>query len=619
MKDAELDRQVANNWQEYLKEARSMKEMLVWVWQELINETGKKLAKKMVVVKAIGCTAAIAGPWALSYVFDGLNPKTQDFGLVWWGISLFALTIITSQAIQFFSMRYREYLFGENVGQLDKRTAELFFEKSLGTHIDENNLLNEANIKKGRERVFQLQAMVLFEGVEAVLLLVLPYFALWVLSYQAGLIITIMMVAHLAWSFFLNQRVLQVCLPIDKKWRELHRYLVERLDNVEKVKNFAKEKEEVGTVFHMFEEAIEPDRKFWLWFINQIFLRGFVDYAVLIGLIIWGAYQVKSGVMMLGLLYPLYGWSRQMADNLWRIGHIEHQINFVTPSILAMKEALTMPGGLQHAENALELNHQQPIEVEFDNVSYSYPQKGDKANKPVVKNISFTIKPGEKVALIGSSGVGKTTIMRLLLRYMDPTQGAIKVNGQNLRDLDLADWLNLVGYVPQQAQVLDGNIRYNLLYGLTQTEKQGVSDDQLWQMMRLLQIDFGERLTQGLNTKVGRNGIKLSGGQAQRLGIGCAVMKNPKFMIIDEATSSLDATTEKLVQDGLEKVLTQDRGALIVTHRLNTVRRICNKFILIDSNGDSCGRVTAMASSFEELAQVSETFRSLAKDQGIEL
>ncbi len=557
MKDVELDRAAATNLRDYFKEVRAMKAMFTWVWQELINPAGKKYAKKMAIVKAIGSAVMVVGPWTLSYVFNGLNPKAMNANLVILGICLYAVTVIVSQLIQLISMRAREYLFGENIGQLDKRTAELFFEKSLGTHIDEHNQLNEANIKKGRERVFQLEAMMLFEGVEAILMLFLPFGALWFLSPYAGLIVTVMLAIHLTWSLVLNRKVLQVCLPIDKKWRDLHRYLVERLDNVEKVKNFAKEDEEVSTICDKFQEAIVPDRTFWLWFIYQVIWRGFVDYGLLLGLISWGAYQVYHGHMALGLLYPLFGWSRQIVDNLWRIGHLEHQINFVTPSILAMKEALTLPVGLEYASQTKKIEPDQPIEVEFDAVGYSYPHKEAEQTKSVISRISFKIAPGEKVALIGSSGVGKTTIMRLLLRYMDPSQGMIRINGQNLCDLDLQNWLSLIGYVPQQAQILDGTIRYNMLYGLPDAAKLQISDDQVWQTMKMLQIDFGERLTEGLDTKVGRNGIKLSGGQSQRLGIGCAVMKAPKFMIIDEATSSLDSTTEKLVQDWSGKSVDQ--------------------------------------------------------------
>jgi ABC-type multidrug transport system fused ATPase/permease subunit len=208
--------------------------------------------------------------------------------------------------------------------------------------------------------------------------------------------------------------------------------------------------------------------------------------------------------------------------------------------------------------------------------------------------------------------------MKLLLRYMDPTEGRILVDNVDLRGLDLGSWLSHLGYVAQQFEVFDGTIRYNLTYGLPPAERDRISDEEIWSMMRTLEIDFGDRLTEGLDTRIGFNGIKLSGGQNQRLMIGAAALKEPRFMIIDEATSSLDATTERLVQAGLGKVL--DRcGALIVTHRLNTVRRICDRFILIDRVDGAGGRIEAVADSFEELARQSHMFRTLARDQGIEL
>ncbi|MBA0085598.1 MAG: ABC transporter ATP-binding protein, partial [Acidobacteria bacterium Pan2503] len=182
-----------------------------------------------------------------------------------------------------------------------------------------------------------------------------------------------------------------------------------------------------------------------------------------------------------------------------------------------------------------------------------------------------------------------------------------------------ASWLNLIAYVPQQAQVFDGTIRDNLLYRFTD-EPINVSDQELWAIMQKLKIDFGDRLTEGLDTRVGRHGIELSGGEQQRLMIGAAAMRKPIFMVVDEATASLDATTEKAVQKGLEEVLGAHIGALIITHRLSTVRRLCSKFfVLRDSEGLALGesQLEAAASSFEELYSVSPTFRVLADDQGV--
>jgi ABC-type multidrug transport system fused ATPase/permease subunit len=240
---------------------------------------------------------------------------------------------------------------------------------------------------------------------------------------------------------------------------------------------------------------------------------------------------------------------------------------------------------------------------------------------PAIVKINFSIGIGEKVALLGSSGAGKTTVMRKLLRFDDPTAGSILVDGIDLRQISQQSWRKGIGYIPQQAQVFDGSIRYNLTYSLTEKEKAAITDDDLWKLMKLLQIDFEERLTDGINTIVGKNGIKLSGGQAQRLMIGAAVVKKPWLLVVDEATSSLDSTTERKVQEGLASVLSETTtSALIVAHRLSTVRHLCTKFIVLKpvsevTNGDS--QVEAVASSFEELYAISPTFRRLANDQGI--
>jgi ABC-type multidrug transport system fused ATPase/permease subunit len=246
--------------------------------------------------------------------------------------------------------------------------------------------------------------------------------------------------------------------------------------------------------------------------------------------------------------------------------------------------------------------------------------KNESSPFPVIRNVTFTIKQGERVALIGPSGAGKTTLMKLLLRFMDPEHGAIRVNGHDLRDIDLSSWMRSVAYIPQHAQILDGTIRYNLTYGLSPEERDQWTDDRLWDLMRKLRIDFGERLQNGLETVVGERGIKLSGGQAQRVMIGAAAIQHPPFMIIDEATSHLDSSTERAVHDGLAEILSDRTGALIIAHRLSTVRDLCDRFVVLRNseevkNGDS--QIEAIANSFEMLYAVSSTFRQLSDDQHV--
>lgn len=624
MKDVDLDRAVASTWAEYREEARTMWEMLVWVWTELVSQEGKMLMRRMVAWMSVSCLLTVALPWALGQVIDALVAGEAPVRLLVWLLAAYAGMLLVRQFLRYKQTIAREYLLGANMRQLDLRTTELFMEKSLGTHVSENNHLNEANVKKGYERVLALEGMILFEGVEAVLNIILPFSALWAFTiwtgtWAVGSIIMLILASHLGWTLFLNQRMLRVCLPIDRMWRFLNRYRVERWQRVERVKTNAKEGAEKKEIERLFDEAITPDRRFWFWFIRQATWRNLIADTLLFLMVVYCVFEVWSGAMAAGSLWFLVAWGSQFSTTLWHVGHIEHQVNFFTPSILSMKEALTMPVGFTPVEEPRELDPDRPSRVEFEDVGYHYDhQTASGEASPTLDGISFAIGPGEKVALIGPSGAGKTTIMKLLLRYMDPTDGRITIDGVDLREVDLDSWLSNIGYVPQQLEVFDGTIRYNLTYGVSDAHRGRLTDNEIWSTMRTLNIDFGDRLTEGLATKIGFNGIKLSGGQNQRLMMGAAALKKPRFMIIDEATSSLDATTERLVQNGLERVL-HDCGALIVTHRLNTVRRICDRFILIDRTDGEGGRIRAVADSFEELAEMSATFRRLASDQGIVL
>jgi len=616
--DIDLERKTAKNWREYLSYLGEMKEMLMWIWRDLMSFESKRIVRKTFVYMIVHAVLMMASPFALGLVLDGLVSERLIWGIstITLGISLLAIVSLSGVFIADRQGVNRELFFGANGYQLDTKTTSLFLGKSWAQHLKESKLLNEATIKKGYERMLGLQWMLLFDGVEGLLSLVIAYMALALLDWRAAGIVTVMLIIHLVWMLFLNQKVMEICLPIEKMWRALNRYRNERLDQVEKVKANAKENEEVTEIGQLFNQALKPDRKFWIWFIHQVTYRRVFSVLTIVAVVLYACYGVKNDLVTAGMFLPLTSWAGDIISNLWRIGHVEHQINYATPSIMTMKEALTLPVGLEYSPNPVVLPNGNPHKIEFRDVCFSYGEKEVVDSQLVLDNISFTIEPSERVALIGPTGAGKTTVMRLLLRGLDPDSGCILVDGQDLRKLDHEKWLRGVGYIAQEPQVLDGTIRYNLLYGLTPEERAKISDDYLWNIMRMLQIDFGTRLHNGLDTVVGRRGIKLSGGQNQRLMIGMAVLKNPRLMVVDEATSSLDVTTERLVQEGLEKVLTGNRNALIITHRLNTVQRFCDKFVVLRPT-KSGGAVEYIGKSFDELKENSPTFQQLAEDYEI--
>ncbi len=623
--ETEYHQNLPKTWWEYLGGFKESIEVYGWVWRELFNDKSKKCAKYMAIVLVFNLTALMSVPWFVGRILDGLASRNLTL-VASCLVGCFVLRAI-SQFLMKVQFSYREIAIGESMSAVDRRTNELFFEKSLGQHLRENGRLSSANVEKGRNRVFELASLLLFEGVETILTISLAFILLCILSPVAGLIVTFTFLVYVAWAIFLNQKVIETITPIDKDFRALNRHRIERWEKVERVKTFGKEKEEIVQMQKWFDRVLEPDRKFWLWFIKQISWRGFVNVFAEVSVLAYGSYLVWQGVWEAGILMPLYSWSRNIMENIWRLANIEHRLNWNLPSVASMKKALTIDPDILVKPDAVDVSTAHGVGVVLDGVTHTYlghdRSDGQKSDpRSVLKKVSFTVEPGETVALLGKSGAGKTTIMRLLQRGMDPESGHISVNGVDLRDINLSAWLGAIGYVPQQPAVLDGTIRYNLSYGLSSEERENITDEEMWKIVKLLKIDFDGRLTDGLETKVGRNGVRLSGGEAQRLMIGAAAIKHPRFMIIDEATSSLDPTTEKAVQEGLGKVLGGGMSALIITHRLSTVRNICSKFVVLRSTSDLTNgtpQVEAVASSFEELYKISPTFRQLAEDQGIVL
>jgi len=584
----------------------------------------------MLVCLAISVTALNGIAWLAKDLVDGLI--RHDAHAVKMSFIAMAAFVIVYGYFDRLQMIARQYAQGANLTQLRRRMNELFFEKSMGQHLQESSYLNTANIERGKGRIEQLENMLMFEGSSALISLTVALTLLWFRVPAAGLFMTLLLASYLIWLVYLNRNISEKCVPFDKEFRRINRWEYERWEKIERVKACAKERAEIEYQNRSFEKVLKEERQFWLWFINKVTWRGYSNRFVLLATLGYGAWLIWRGDWSNGVFVPLLMYATKVSESIWHIGHIEHQINWNMPAIRTAMLTLTVPPDITDRPNAVELTRKKGVRVEMRNVSYAYaiakrdlpdlPALRIEASRPVppvLRNVSFTIEPGEKAALIGPSGAGKTTIMRLLMRYMDPTAGAILIDGHDLRDLRLSSWLNLIAYIPQQAQVFDGTIRDNLLYRFTD-EPINVPDEELWAIMRKLKIDFGDRLIDGLDTRVGRHGIELSGGEQQRLMIGAAALRKPIFMVVDEATASLDATTEKAVQKGLEEVLGDGMGALIITHRLSTVRRLCSKFfVLRDSEGLTSGelQLEASASSFEELYEISPTFRMLADDQGV--
>ncbi|MEL7340572.1 MAG: ABC subfamily B transporter ATP-binding protein, partial [Bacteroidota bacterium] len=210
--------------------------------------------------------------------------------------------------------------------------------------------------------------------------------------------------------------------------------------------------------------------------------------------------------------------------------------------------------------------------IQFANVGFNYPSRPDVA---VLRDVSFAVEPGQKIALVGQSGAGKSTIAQLIMRLYEINQGSILIDGKEMQRYSFPELRNNIGLVPQEVILFGGSIRENISYG-----KPEASEEEIISAAKQANAwEFVSNFPEGLDTVVGERGVKLSGGQRQRIAIARAILKDPSILILDEATSSLDAESEHLVQSALNKLM-EGRTTVIIAHRLSTIRDVDQIYVL---------------------------------------
>lgn len=318
----------------------------------------------------------------------------------------------------------------------------------------------------------------------------------------------------------------------------------------------------------------------------------FVLFGGIVTVAWYGATLVQSGAMSVGDLFSFVLYTTFVGGSIAGLGDIYAQLQRAVGASGRLLELLARdeePGYGRGKKDKIRFEGR----VEFDNVSFFYPTR---PGVLVTNRMSFSIHAGETVALVGSSGAGKSTLISLLLRFYEPTEGCIRVDGQAVGSYALSTYRENIGIVPQEVMLFGGTIYENIAFG-----KPGATREEVTEAARKANaLEFIESFPDGFNTVVGDRGITLSGGQRQRIAIARAILKDPAILVLDEATSSLDAESEYLIQQALEKLM-EGRTTIVIAHRLSTIRK-ADRILVIDE-----GKL-AEAGSHSELA---------TRDQGI--
>lgn len=335
---------------------------------------------------------------------------------------------------------------------------------------------------------------------------------------------------------------------------------IDSLLNFETVKYFTNENHE----YKRFDVALEAYEKAAIQNQSSLSILNIGQSLIIstgLFFVMWmSAEQVTQKNMSVGDFVLLNTFLVQLYMPLYMLGFVYRETKQALVDMENMFELLEENPDVQDVKDAPHLEVKKG-EVEFIDVEFSYSP-----DRPILKNITFKVPAGKSLALVGSSGAGKSTISRLLFRFYDVTKGKILIDGQDIKQVQQSSVRSAIGVVPQDTVLFNDSIGYNIRYG-----RPGSTDEELTHAAQLARIDeFVQKLPQKYKTPVGERGLKLSGGEKQRVAIARTILKNPKILLFDEATSALDTKTEKEIQESLRSV-SLNRTSLVIAHRLSTV------------------------------------------------
>ena len=552
-----------------------------------------KFSLKIRVILAILCLVLskatnLITPPILGRAVDSLTELSQGLNMY----TLVPLSLIVAYGLA----RVATKLFGElrnavfskvsqhAIRQLTLNTFKHLHSLSLQFHLNRKTGALSKFIDRGTKGIDFLMNYVLFNVIPTLIEIVFVagiLLTLYGLKYAVVTVVTISI--YVVLTFMITQWRLKFRRRMNESDNMVSSKLVDSLLNYETVKYFNNEEHEFNRLNDSLKEyeVAAVENEFSLSYLNiaqtLIIMTGIT---LMLGM---SVFDIKEGIISIGGFVVINAYMFQLYQPLNFFGTVYRSIR---QSLTDMENLFSLWGEKPYENNQeTTLKDTENASIRFDNVSFDYDVR-----RTIIKDISFEVPNGKKVAIVGPTGAGKSTISRLLFRFYNPKSGSIYVNDQNIKDISQQSLRKIIGVVPQDTVLFNETIYYNILYGDPQA-----SEKEIYAAARSADIhDFIQELPDGYNTLVGERGLKLSGGEKQRVAIARAILKKPSIFFFDEATSALDSTTEKEIQKNLE-LISKNKTTLVIAHRLSTAADAHN-IIVLDQ-----GRITEQGNHQELL------------------
>ncbi|WP_169569289.1 ABCB family ABC transporter ATP-binding protein/permease [Sneathiella limimaris] len=569
---------------------------------------------KVRIILAVACLIAaevslIYSPYILKFLVDDLT--TREGNLQTWAYVPVGLAVAYGLA------RLMQQVFGEirdaifaKVGQNAIRQVALstfrhLHRLSLRFHLDRQTGGLSRVIERGTKGIDFLLRFMLFNIIPTLLKITIISAIMWVeYGVLMSVITMVTLFGYVAFTLIVTEWRLKYRRRMNEKDSEANTKAIDSLLNFETVKYFVNEEHESKR----FDKAIAGYEKAAIK--SQTTLaylnigQGLIVAIGLVLIMILSINGVASGAMTVGDFVAAHAFLMLLVQPLNFLGFVYREIKQSLVDMEKMFELLNVNREIDDKANATELPKGQG-EIVFSNVDFGY-----ESNRQILHDVSFRVKAGQKVAIVGPSGAGKSTISRILFRFYDVNSGSVTIDGVDIRDVTQSSLRGAIGIVPQDTVLFNDTILYNIGYG-----RPSANRDEIEEAAKLASIDsFIEKLPEGYDTIVGERGLKLSGGEKQRVAIARTILKGPRILLFDEATSALDTRTERDIQASLREV-SKDRTTLVIAHRLSTV--IDADEILVLDNGRIVERGTHQ-SLLEHQGQYAEMWQRQQEVQDYE-
>jgi len=447
------------------------------------------------------------------------------------------------------------------VRRLAYRTFEHMHQLSLRFHLERKTGGLTRVLERGRNAIETIVRMVIMQLVPTIIeLALIVAVLLYQFDWRYVAVITAIVACYLVFTYYATEWRIGIRRRMNDSDTDANVKAIDSLLNYETVKYFVAEG----------REARRYDRSMARY--EEASVKAYVSLAVLnagqatiftVGLaavMVMCAYGIKQGTNTVGDLVMINTMMIQLYQPLNFMGMVYREIKQAVIDIETMFAILARKPEIEDKPGAKPLEVKRGA-IRFDDVSFAY-----ESDRQILNRVTFEVPAGHTVAVVGPSGAGKSTISRLLFRFYEVTGGSISIDGQNIRDVTQKSLRAAIGMVPQDTVLFNDTIRYNIRYGRWEA-----SNAEVEEAARLAQIDDFIRMSpKGYETEVGERGLKLSGGEKQRVAIARTILKGPPILLLDEATSALDSHTEKEIQDALDRV-SRNRTTLVIAHRLSTI------------------------------------------------